>query len=203
MNAVTIGTTRQLLRDRQWRHDHPSPVTILRGDDGTLQATIAPREDLRIAAVKTMRYVSGTLAGLALVCATIALVGVPGFWFATIGFAWFCLCLTIFSLVAYDRARRSFVIRVGQELITIDSAGPFGARHWQMPREQVKDVRLISRQRKWERKGATFRPLWIVFDSRRFTLDRGYFEFELPADDYIALADTLRECLGMPRRSWN
>ena len=203
MDVMTIGTTRQLLRDRQWRRDHPSPVTILRGDDGTLQATIAPREELRVAAVKTMRYVGGALAGLALLCALIALAGAPGFWMAAFVVAWLCLCQMIFTLLAYDSARRSVVIRIDHDLIAVDSSGPFGARHWQMPRAQLKDVRLISRQPKWERKGATFRPLWIVFDSKRFTLDRRYFEFELTADDYIAVADAIRESLGMPRRSWS
>jgi hypothetical protein len=201
--TVTIGATRQLLKDQQWRREHPSPVKILRGDDGTVQTTISPQDEARVAARKLIRYLGGSLACIAIVCVALALWASPMFWLGAVLFSWVCIAQVVMALVDYHRGARSVVIRVGRDTVSIDSTGPFGRRHWEARRDDVRDIRLLGPDNRLDRKlgiAATFRPMWLVFDVKKH--DHHYLRLMLLPDDFIRLADALRDGCGLPRRSW-
>jgi hypothetical protein len=118
-------------------------------------------------------------------------------------FGWLLVVCGIIAFTSYDRAARAYVFRAGRDRVVVASSGPLGPRYWECPREGIGDVRLVSRQSALGRQlGEEFRPQWIEFDAAKGWVRARSFALDLSKDEFILLADAVREGLGMPKKTW-
>jgi hypothetical protein len=192
------GTTRQLLADLEYERNRVSPVAVLRGEDGTVQVTVTPSPQSHAASGKVFRYLTIILLSATILSALLAWGVWRGFVIATLMSGWLLIAQVITSLIEIDRAGRAFVFRVARDGVSVDSAGPFGPRHWECSRDKIRDVRLFAQRFMT----AEFRPMFLVFDVEREWRNRNAFALNLPARNFVVVADAIREGLGLPNRSW-
>jgi hypothetical protein len=187
------GTTRQILADLQYVHDHPSRVWVSRTpENGVVQVTIAPEPETQQQRVlKAFLFLGATCGALTLICAVL------DFRVGAVVFGFGLICTPGLALVSYDRAGRAYVLRAGRDRVVVASSGPLGARNWERAKEQVRDVRIVSGKREV-----------LLFDlspdpkrlrSRRWKM----LALDLQRERLIEVADAVREGLGMPPREWN
>jgi hypothetical protein len=169
-------------------------VQITHSDEtGLVQITLSQPPEAKAGARKTLVALIAILGGLT---AFFAIMGIAP---PVMVFAWILIGVTITMLASYDRAARAYVFRAGKDAIVVASSGPFGPRYWECPRQQVRDVRIMTR-----------RKHLLVFDlATPRSHRRRMFMLDLPREKLIEVADAVREGLGMagmpgmpPRSEW-
>ena len=179
------GTTRQLLHDTEALRGRVSPVQVLRGNDGSVQVTIAHDAGSRVCARRLLQYLAPLLLAIAVGLLLFGLsLGLRIGIFA-VPFGWLGIAMAIGGLVAWDRAGRIYVFRVMRDTVSADSTGMFGPRHWEWPRAGVRDV-CIASGREW----------YLRFDLAPGWLNRRGFALNLRREDLRVVANALREGLG-------
>src|SRR5262249_51038850 len=97
----------------------------------------------------------------------------------------------------------AFVFRAGRDRITVASTGPLGPRYWGCTRAHLVDVRIGAG---WSAVAqpidAQFQPRIIEFDPGLGMTNGRTFALDLSPADFIALADAVREGLGMSKTRW-
>jgi hypothetical protein len=187
MSDMAVGTTRQLLKDLATTQNRESPVHVLRSHDGVVQVTVSPDAVSVRCASRALFYVPATIGGVAVLSGLLTLMIGRPFLYGMLLLGWAAITLIFVLLAERDRAGRAYVFRVGREIISADSAGLFGPRHWEWKRDGVRDVRVVRGKRS---------ALW-------FELTPGWrhghaFVLPLSDEDLLALTNALREGLGLP-----
>ncbi len=195
---MTRGTTRQILADLQHVRSHISAVHITRTPGNPLvQITVAQSPEASEAAKRLLIIFVSTFGLLALFCAVLEIM------IGVLIFGWLLICCGLIAFTSYDRAARAYVFRAGPDAIVVASSGPLGPRYWECPREQVSDVRLVSRQSAIGRQlGEEFRPQWITFEPVKGWVRARSFALDLSRDEFVLLGDAVREGLVMPKTRW-
>jgi len=184
---MALGTTRQLLDDLERAQNRVAPVHVLCGADGTLQATVSPDAASVRAANKALLYIPAIIGGIGVLSGLLVLMIGRPFLFGMLVFGWAAIVLVFVLLFERDRAGRAYVFRIGRDVVSADSAGMLGPRHWEWKRAGVRDVRIVRGKRS---------ALW-------FELTPGWrngqaFVMPLSEEDLLALTNSLRDGLGLP-----
>ena len=186
---MTRGTTRQLLHDLEAARNRVSPVRVLRGEDDSrnVQVTISPDAQALRGARNVLYYLPAAIGGIALVSLLLAFTVGPPFQIGFIVFGWAAVLLFAVALAGYDRSGRSYVFRLGREMVSVDSAGMFGPRHCEWERNGVREVQLLRGKRSG-----------VAFDLASRWRNPAAFMLDLPREEILALVNALREGLGLP-----